>query len=129
MSDLIKRQDAIEKLECFLMEKALEDQNHPSAEARTQMSSADCISRQDAIDVCNCAIDLWENCIGQGALIAVKKKIENLPSAERKGKWIEHENPKDVFSIECSECGCWFLHEHLVRNSYCPNCGARMEGE
>lgn len=34
MSDLINRQDAIEKLECFCMEKALEDQNHPSADQR-----------------------------------------------------------------------------------------------
>lgn len=34
MSDLIKRQDAIEKLECFCMVKALEDQNHPSTERK-----------------------------------------------------------------------------------------------
>ena len=59
----------------------------------------------------------------------VKQWLDHLPSAERKGHWIEHENPKNVFSIECSECGCWFLHEHLVRNSFCPNCGTRMDGE
>lgn len=53
-----------------------------------------------------------------------------IEALERKrGKWIEHECPKNVFSIECSECGCWFLHEHLVRNSFCPNCGADMRGE
>lgn len=56
--------------------------------------------------------------------------IEEQPTAdvvERKhGEWIHHENPKGVFSLECPFCKCWFLHEHLVRNSFCPNCGADM---
>lgn len=60
--------------------------------------------------------------------------IDEVPTVkdvvERKmGEWIEHEKPKNVFYIECSECGCYFLHEHLVRNSFCPNCGADMRGE
>lgn len=82
----------------------------------------DLISRQAAIDAvikrdANCGIDSAE-------------VLKLLPSAETErkcGKWIKHETPQNVFSIECSECGCWFLHEHLVRNSFCPNCGAKNQ--
>lgn len=43
-------------------------------------------------------------------------------SVERpQGEWIEHEN-----HIECDQCRVWFLKDHLIRKSYCPNCGARM---
>ena len=56
------------------------------------------------------------------------KAIANTKPIVR-GEWIKHENPKGVFSLECSNCSCWFLREHLVRNTYCPNCGARMVEE
>ena len=46
--------------------------------------SEDTISRQAAIDICNNAIDLWHGQLGEGALVAVKKGIESLPSAEPK---------------------------------------------
>ena len=42
---------------------------------------SDLISRQAAIDVCDNAIDLWHGQLGEGIVIAVKKKIEELPSA------------------------------------------------
>ena len=42
----------------------------------------DLISRQAAIDVCNKAIDLWQGQLGEGIVIAVRKKIEELPSAQ-----------------------------------------------
>lgn len=47
--------------------------------------------------------------------------IDNLPSAQRKGKWI-YLTGLDCF--ECSVCG-----SAMVRNifNYCPWCGARME--
>ena len=43
---------------------------------------SDMINRQAAIDVCNNAIDLWHGQLGEGIVIAVKKKIEELPSAQ-----------------------------------------------
>ena len=50
--------------------------------------------------------------------------IMRLPSAERKGEWIEqHENGHGFWVGVCSQCG----EEKLVGN-YCPNCGARMKG-
>ena len=42
------------------------------------------------------------------------------------GHWIEHKH-NGIAYIECSECSYWFLRFHLVRNSYCPNCGTKME--
>ena len=60
----------------------------PSAqpEERTENTqkthACDCISRKAAIDVCNYAIDLWHGQLGEGIVIAVKKKIEELPSAQ-----------------------------------------------
>jgi predicted Zn-ribbon and HTH transcriptional regulator len=41
------------------------------------------------------------------------------------GKWIKHEQD-GIEHLECDRCGVWFLHEHLTRNSFCPNCGADM---
>ena len=40
--------------------------------------ATDCISRQAVIDVCDIAIDLWHGQLGEGIVIAVKKKIEEL---------------------------------------------------
>lgn len=44
------------------------------------------------------------------------------------GYWIEHEH-NGIAYIECSECSTWFLRAHLIRNTYCPNCGKKMERE
>ena len=53
-------------------------------------------------------------------------KIVGLPSADvqpvRHGRWGKVN--------ECSECGCqpWYERDiHFLH--YCPNCGARMDGE
>lgn len=42
----------------------------------------DYISRQAAIDICANAIDLWHGQLGEGALIAVRDKIKELPPAQ-----------------------------------------------
>ena len=85
----------------------------------------DLINRQDAIDAIE-KLDIPEDMCVFEILSHIELAIGTLPSAERKrGKWIHHENPKGIFSLECPFCKCWFLHEHLVRNSYCPNCGAK----
>ena len=43
----------------------------------------------------------------------------------KRGQWIEREY-NGIGFIECSECLSGFLKTHLLRNSYCPNCGAKM---
>lgn len=56
----------------------------------------------------------------------ITEVIKRLPSADvtpvRHGKWGKVN--------ECSECGCqpWYERDiHFLH--YCPNCGARMDGE
>ena len=48
---------------------------------------------------------------------------------QKYGKWIVHEKPHGIRYLECPYCNTWYLNEHLIRNSYCPNCGAKMESE
>ena len=56
--------------------------------------------------------------------------IESIPSAERKGEWIEHRPPTNDYCgmVECPFCGEELVGEPTDFN-YCPNCGARMKGE
>ena len=44
--------------------------------------ATDCISRQAVIDICNHVIDLWQGQLGEGALVAIKNAINNLPSVQ-----------------------------------------------
>lgn len=58
-----------------------------------------------------------------------RKELKALPPVNpqaKTGHWIEHER-NGIAHIECSECSSWFLRSHLVRNSYCPNCGTKMQ--
>ena len=66
------------------------------------------------------------------------RRIEAIPCARPKGKWIEHKertivmdnNFVDFFptEYECSNCGLrratYFINSPL--SNYCPNCGADM---
>ena len=49
----------------------------------------DCISRQDALDICDHAIDLFKGQFGAGVLVAIKESIEELPSAQLDTYWKE----------------------------------------
>ena len=115
--DLISRQDAIEKLECFCMEKALEDQNHPSAEARTQMSSADLINRQDAIDALGEEPEVWtdDDEYAKGMNVqwqSDKMAIEALPSAvEEEFEWCHDCKEYD------QEAHCCHRWTKVIRNT------------
>ena len=75
--------------------------------ASNTLKSLDCVDRQAAIDICNNAIDLWHGQLGEGIVIAVKKKIEELPSAQPEmireiRKWINSGNrgSADYFIVE-----------------------------
>ena len=57
-----------------------------------------------------------------------KEWLESLPAADvqevRRGQWIPLE--KEIGLYECSICGHKILRAEC---NYCPNCGAKMEGE
>lgn len=140
MSDSINRQDALDALgeEPEVWDDADEFANgmrmqwncdRKAIEAlpsiRTQMSSADCISRQDAID----AVDVSN--LHRGIVSALQEILRELPSAERKGHWVETDAyPHRVY---CSNCYKTYLRnkewidELGVPMNFCPNCGANMK--
>jgi hypothetical protein len=97
----------------------------------------DSISRQDAI---NLALDYFVEFLG-GAFYENEQKelmarFQRLPSAERRGKWIEVERGDDPYVV-CSECGDDYTNDDPLELAtwvkhyfhYCPNCGAYMGGE
>lgn len=64
--------------------------------------------------------------------VGIKQAIDEQPTADvaevRHGKWIDYvEKISGKIQITCSQCGR-FLYVYLPYN-FCPNCGARMDGE
>lgn len=78
---------------------------------------SDLISRQDALNAVE--IVLWDG--GEW----YDEAIKSISSAEKHGKWLSD----NLVGWLCSNCG-----EHIVLNvalhgNYCPNCGAKMDGD
>lgn len=105
--------------------------------------SDDTISRQatiDAIEQHKTAVlegREWDEGIAYGYAAAHRHLVEivkKLPSAERRGRWIE-EYSANHFQAKCSACGestlygiTYDLEGNAYYMNYCPNCGARMGG-
>ena len=67
---------------------------------------------------------------------AVKFDVEEFPAADvapvRHGYWILQGNNIGLKVYECSECkddDYWKKHYCFGDESFCPNCGARMDGD
>ena len=124
----------------------------------------DCISRQAAIDApkiftkdCNPdhfvghsnfieymdtvgirSFGNWQYANGFNmGLTAAEVAIEKLPSAQRKGKWLEkkvipvYENGFSLQSCKCSECDRYDTRPYMYYFSepnFCSYCGAGMKG-
>lgn len=87
---------------------------------------ADYIDRQTAIvTAVKAAID-WHKLANPQYSIAycIGEAMRELPSAERHGKWLEHKDYPGLAYL-CSECNLFTTN----RSFYCPNCGARMDGD
>ena len=95
--------------------QAQEEKTQLSAEGTT----SDLISRQKAIDVCDNAIDLWHGQLGEGIVIAVKKKIEELPSAqpeseERKAESAQNVPIEDLISRKAAIDALWEIRQEEI---------------
>lgn len=95
---------------------------------------SDLIDRQAAIDALSDEITITgvtNAIIVKDYVQRVKRKLENLPSAqpERKsGKWVRGDAEKLTCSARCSICQNR-VYEERSPYKFCPNCGAKMEGE
>ena len=67
--------------------------------------------------------------IGKNAPWNAYEKIAALPAADvqpvKHGRWICHDDEILGFTTECSVCHV----EGCLDGYYCPNCGAKMDGE
>ena len=83
---------------------------------------SDLIDRQAAID----AMNEWE---WQELYLPIhfKQLLENLPPVkpeQKMGRWVEHFDKSGKW-YECDQCHT----DWGGAVNYCPNCGAKMEGE
>ena len=92
----------------------------------------DLISRQAAIEALGEEPEVWEDpwttdsdySKGQRSQWKSDKlAIQAVPSAQKRGKWVEDE----YWDYKCSACGKGIDDEIYLFMPYCPNCGARME--
>ena len=87
---------------------------------------SDYIDRQAAIEVCDWYEHEFPEC--EYAIRLVSDDMKKLPSADvepvRRGRW-EFIGGR---SWSCVECG-WIYAPNKPKYNYCPNCGARMDGE
>ena len=84
------------------------------------------IERRAANDAVTDAI--WH---GKRSMYDVASAINSVPNADvasvRHGRWETNSDRPD--SLICSVCKCGFdMWKHDPHN-YCPNCGAKMDGE
>ena len=89
-------------------------------EKRTETHACDLISRQETVAA---LMETFKR--NTTTAIRAKLTVEALPSApQRTGRWIIKPHIYNV--AYCSECD---FELHINDTPYCPNCGARMEGE
>jgi DNA-directed RNA polymerase subunit RPC12/RpoP len=86
------------------------------------MSDRKMIYLDDAVEALKNAILSWSD-MPEWRDAKIMNALAEVPSAERKGKWIEKDD-----HVICSECGeeyGWIAY----RPYFCENCGARMVSE
>lgn len=94
---------------------------------------ADYISKNDVLNlimhndkVCHYADERYENVVYATAC-RISDVVANMPAADvqpiKHGRWCKRMSTPDSF--KCSVCG----NNHEYFTTYCPNCGARMDGD
>ena len=97
----------------------------------------DAINRKDTISAILSIEHIAELSDGDAVIrvSAVNYVLRNLPSedvqAVKRGYWIHDglDIPHGVDWMHCSECGKRDKYCPAAMTNYCPNCGAKMDGE
>ena len=66
--------------------------------------------------------------------VGIQQAVDEQPTVDAvevvHGRWIQGESVLDKYGggsiYHCSECGDWY---HNFVPNYCPNCGAKMDGD
>lgn len=65
--------------------------------------------------------------LDDNGMIGAMNAIDEMPAADvqpvKRGKWLKRTSTPD--SLKCSKCG----NSHEYETTFCPNCGARMDGD
>lgn len=85
---------------------------------------AEYIEREEAIKEVLSCFGVKDSIFSDATIIAIGFKLKDIPAADVQpvvhGRWKWSEGG------QCSECG---FHNSNFGYNYCPNCGARMDGE
>jgi hypothetical protein len=96
------------------------------------------INRDDALAVAMHSKDPVEGIKHLPAVDAVEVKHGRWVNRSKNQGWKDEEigtvgmiDGEPLGSCYCSECGEWLVtsDEYPVKGNFCPNCGARMDGE
>ncbi|MBO7726931.1 MAG: hypothetical protein J6S50_00610 [Oscillospiraceae bacterium] len=82
----------------------------------------DAVSRQAAIRACG----------GYMVPVGIIKALQPVTPKQRTGKWERHYSRPNVYADlcwHCSACGYYHADNWTNKFKYCPNCGAKMEGD
>lgn len=117
LADTIKEKTKADFIALCADESSLENPNREPCD--------DAISRQAVLDKKK-LVELED---GQSFYCISPEDVETLQPVTpqpKLGEWIVHEKPYGIRYLECPYCNIWYLNEHLIRNSFCHNCGAKM---
>lgn len=89
------------------------------------------MNREEAIEQFKYAIDLikqdGKDYLDERDIPMLKMGIEALEN-QKTGHWKSTTHYARPYRV-CSVCGCERINDHSTGWNYCPNCGAKMEGE
>ena len=90
-------------------------------ENEKRLIDADALIREDGNDITN-----WDK-----PCAVYISSIENAPTVDAvevvHGRWFDYDN--DPMWQECSACGYRIQYSYSKDCNYCPNCGAKMDGD
>ena len=62
-------------------------------------------------------------------LNSLRELLDDCPTVDAvevvHGRWVELPMPRTQWKYRCGQCGCPQDYKH----NYCPNCGAKMDGD